>query len=141
MLDALSPPDPHAAPGSQASQEEIDHRRLANPHIATDEDELARAVDRTLEPRLQPLDDRLAPDNGAYRLWGRLFRLARHTKPIPVLGYCLEILRCLRRVTQRGTDLLDTRPQDGVAHMRATPDVLAQLRFGYQAAGMHDQIT
>ena len=140
VLDALAPPGPHTAPCGQVGQEAIDHRRLANPHVATDQDELARTVDRLLEPHLQPRDGWLAPDDGAGRPGGRLFCLACHPKLIPMRGDRLEILRHRRRVTQRGANLPDTHPQDRVAHMRAAPDVLAQLRFGHQAAGMRDEI-
>src|SRR5215510_13670551 len=125
MLDALPPPDLHAARSSTTGQKQIDHRGLANPHITTDKDELAGAVDGALEPALQPLDVLLPPDDGSCRQWGRLFRIARHAKPIPLLGHRLEILRRPRRAPQGSTNLLDTRPQDSVGYVRAAPDVLA----------------
>ena len=56
VLGALPPPDPPRAPGRTVGQKLIDHRRLANPDVAADEDELARAVGGALEPVLQPRD-------------------------------------------------------------------------------------
>jgi len=35
---------------------------------------------------------------------------------------------------------MDTHPQNCISHVRAAPDVLAQLGFRHQAAGMRDQI-
>ena len=64
---ALPPPDPPRTPGRTAGQKPIDHRRLANADVATDEDELARALGGVLEPVLQPRAGLLAPHDGARR--------------------------------------------------------------------------
>ena len=137
---ALPPPDPPYAPGRTVGQKLIDHGCLANADVAADEDELARAVGGALEPVLQPRDGLLAPHDGARRQWGRVLRLFPHAKAIPLRFHRLEILRRRRRVAQGRPNLLDRHPQDRVRHVRAAPDVLAQLGFRHQAAGMRDQI-
>ena len=140
MLDALPPPEPPRTPGRTVGQKPIDHRRLANADVAAHEDKLARAVGGALEPILQPRDVLLAPHDGTRRPWGRVRRRAPHVKAIPLLGHRLEILWRCRCVAQGRPNLLDTHPQDRVAHVRAAPDVLAQLGFRHQAVGMCDQI-
>ena len=50
VLGALAPGDPHPTPGAQVGQHHIHHGRLANPGFATEQDELAGALGRPLEP-------------------------------------------------------------------------------------------
>ena len=100
VLDALPPRGPHPAPGGQAGQEQLDHRRLPHPRFPTDEDELAGAVGRPLQPPRQGLNFALAPHQGTGRQrWGAL-QVASPKKPIALPFDRFEIPRRRRRVAQ-----------------------------------------
>jgi hypothetical protein len=107
---ALPPPDPPHVLGRTVGQKLIDHRRLANPNVAADEDELARALGCALEPVLQPRDGLLPPHDGARRPGGRALRRFPQAKAIPLRFHRLEILWRRRRVTQGRPNLLDRHP-------------------------------
>src|SRR5262249_58008894 len=100
VLNALATPHPHVLPGGQAAQPELDDCGLANPHLATNEAQLALAAGRALEPALQALGFVLAAHEGAWRQQGCALQVTPAEKAIPLLAHRRDILRRRRRVAQ-----------------------------------------
>jgi hypothetical protein len=94
----MPPPDPHPALSGSTDQKLINDRRLPNPHVPTDEDELACACGRVLEPPLQEMEFMLTPDNGTCRHRWQAIQGARQAKAIALPSHRLEIPRRRRRV-------------------------------------------
>jgi hypothetical protein len=107
VFNALPARDPPTAPG-QAGEQQIDHRRLPNPRVSTNQDELAGALGGTLEPLRQGIDFALAPDDRSGRQKRRDIPVASHKKPIALRSDRFEIPRRRRRIAQCGANFLDT---------------------------------
>ena len=140
VLGALAPRDPHPSAGAQAGQHHLHHGRLANPGFATEQDELASALGRPLEALRDGLDVVPASHEGAGRQRGRALPGVAQAKLIALPADRGEIPRRRRHIAQGLANLVHTHPQHRIGDVRAGPHVLAQLRFGYQAAGMRHQI-
>src|SRR5215831_19769390 len=96
MLDALPPRAPHPAPGRETGQHEVDHRRLAKPHVATHKAEPAAPSGSVLEPLLQERDVAMAPHDRSSRQRRGYLHISPGEKAIPLLADCLQIVRCGR---------------------------------------------
>jgi hypothetical protein len=96
----MSPRDPHAAPGVQAGQAQLNQRRLAHPSFSTDKDELAGALGRTLEALLQGLDFASAPYDGSGHQRSGDIPVFSDEKPIALPSDRGEIVWRVRRVAQ-----------------------------------------
>src|SRR5262249_58624678 len=121
---ALAPRQPHPQPRRLTRQPQLDHRRLADPGVATDKDDLARPLGCLLEAPLQDLDFGLAPDDRARRAWHPPSGPLPAVPPEPPIALPAdggEIPRRSDRIPQRRATLLHAHAQHGIADTRPAP--------------------
>ena len=166
VLDTLPLPDPDRCPRSQVVQQRLDDGGLANPQLATDQDNLPCPLERLGGPGLELRQLGLAADDGGLAMGGcgtrgtRSARGRRGRQPTRLRGRVARRRALLHRghkavaATMHGLDEVLTPPtvtegpadgrqplgEGGVPNVLVRPHVLTQFRFCHHAVTMLEEI-